>query len=100
MERVVEVQQEHRTRLQASGRMLEGGGFEVLAITSGVGNGWTFPAGVLQGSLPLWEGVECFIDHSRNGRSLRDLAGVFSKPRWDDERQGVVLDLKPVGPAG
>ncbi|MCB2171074.1 MAG: hypothetical protein KQI78_25740 [Deltaproteobacteria bacterium] len=104
MKTVIETREEHRTRLQATGRMLDGGGFEVVAITSGIGNGWTFPADVLQGSLPLWDGVECFIDHGltmagrRSGRSLRDLAGVFSHPRWDDVRQGVVLDLEPVGP--
>ena len=38
-------------------------GYAILAITSGEGNGWQFSADVLQVSLPLWEGVQCFVDH-------------------------------------
>ena len=52
---------EHSARLQlattaASGR------FEILAITAGAGNGWTFPAEVLQASLALGDKVVCYID--------------------------------------
>ncbi len=55
-------------------------GFEILAITAGEGNGWRFSPQVLQDSLPLWEGVKCFVDHRAGPRSLRDLAGVGESP--------------------
>jgi hypothetical protein len=72
---------------------------EILAISAGSGNGWEFPAEVLRGSLALWDGVECFIDHAWESRSLRDLAGVCHHPRWSEESQGVQLNLRPFGPA-
>ena len=81
----------------------EPGGFEILAISAGEGNGWQFSAAVLQASLPLWEGVETFIDHTPAGsarRSLRDLAGVCSQPRFDETANGVRLRLQPAGPSG
>ena len=50
-------------------------GFRVLAISAGDGNGWHFRPRALQQSLPLWEGVDCFIDHSpspaHGNRSIR-----------------------------
>ena len=55
-------------------------GFEILAITSGNGNGWQFPPETLQASLALWEGVESYIDHAQQPgwkRSVRDLAGIL-----------------------
>ncbi len=88
-------------RLESGGALTpQGKGFEVMAITAGEGNGWFFDARILRESLPLWDGVECFIDHHWQGHSLRDLAGVFSRPRWEEAQQGVLLDLMPVGPAG
>ena len=72
---------------------------EILAISAGNGNGWEFPADVLRGSLALWDGVECFIDHAWESRSLRDLAGVCHHPRWSEESRGVRLSLRPFGPA-
>ena len=90
-----------QVRLGASGEPYQNGkGFEVLAITAGQGNGWLFEESALKESLPLWDGVECFIDHGWQGRSLRDLAGVFSAPRWSKAKQGIVLELTPLGPAG
>ncbi len=79
-------------------------GFEILAITAGEGNGWHFSREVLRASLSLWEAVETFIDHGvqdsgSNGRSLRDLAGMCGTPQWDEVRQGIRLQLKPLGPA-
>jgi len=82
-----------------------GGDFLILAITAGTGNGWYFPPEVLRTSLPLWDGVECFVDHSSQdgrttgGRSIRDLGGVCSQPVWDEVRQGIRLKLTPIGPA-
>jgi hypothetical protein len=79
------------------------GSFEIVAITAGEANGWTFPAAVLQQSVPLWNGIECFLDHNFNaggGRSVRDLAGLIHSPDWDPTRQGIKTVLKPVGPGG
>lgn len=76
-----------------------GSGFEILAINAGSGNGWHFDAACLQASVPLWQGAECFIDHSRQAHSVRDLAGVCHAPAWDGERQGIRLSLRPCGPA-
>ncbi len=78
-------------------------GFRVLAISAGTGNGWEFPADVLQSSLPCWDKVECFIDHPSSAgqsRSVRDLAGLGTRPEWDHLRQGILLNLVPGGPAG
>jgi hypothetical protein len=44
-----------RLTLEASAKPVGPGTFEVMAITAGEGNGWVFPAEVLQASLPLWE---------------------------------------------
>lgn len=79
----------------------EAGEFEIVAITAGLGNGWEFPAAALQESLSLWEGAECFVDHSWwGGRSVRDLAGVLQDIQWDGERQGIKARLSAVGEAG
>jgi hypothetical protein len=82
-------------------------GFEVLAMSAGVGNGWEFEPVVLEESLALWEGVECFIDHAPitgcrhdlKHRSIKDLAGICESPTWDKEAKGVRLTLRSVGPA-
>lgn len=79
-------------------------GFLILAITAGAGNGWNFTPEVLRRSLPLWDGVECFVDHAGRenqsaSRSVRDLGGVCSTPRWDEPTRGVLLELAPIGPA-
>ena len=76
------------------------GEFEILAITAGVGNGWTFSTDVLKKSVQLWDGVESFIDHHWFGNSVHDLAGVCYSPEWDEASQGIKLKLKPFGPAG
>ncbi len=72
----------------------------MLCITAGEGNGWAFSEEVLQASLPLWEGVHCFIDHAWTSRSVRDLAGQVTNPRWDDTIGGIRADLQAFGPAG
>ena len=94
---------EIQERLEISGQAQPGGTFEIIAITAGEGNGWTFAADVLKESLDLWGGVETFIDHNYSwfaGRSVRDLAGVCSSPRWDGEANGIKLKLRPMGPSG
>jgi hypothetical protein len=73
--------------------------FEILAITAGVANGWEFPAEVLRESLALWEGVNCFVDHSLSARSVRDIAGVLRDTRWDEEVSGVRAELTSFGPS-
>ncbi|NLC30299.1 MAG: hypothetical protein GX773_07550 [Chloroflexi bacterium] len=75
------------------------GRFEILAITAGAANGWQFPAQVLRESLDMWDGVNCFLDHSLKERSVRDIAGVLRKPVWDEETQGVRAELSAFGPS-
>lgn len=98
-----EDRQEGRITLALNGSVFPTPGgnprFEILAITAGEGNGWTFPAQTLQQSLPLWDGANCFIDHSFWGHSIKDLAGVCHSPQWDSSSQGVKLTLRPVGPS-
>ena len=72
---------------------------QILAISAGTGNGWEFSKSVLRDSLPLWQGCDCFIDHSWSERSVRDLAGVFSTPIWDEDKHGIRLQLNALGPA-
>lgn len=79
------------------------GRFEIVAITAGAANGWTFPAEVLKASLALWDKVECFIDHTptpAHAHSLKDLAGILAAPEWDEARQGIRTQLRTTGPAG
>ena len=73
--------------------------FEILAITAGVANGWEFPAEVLRESLALWEGVNCFVDHSLSARSVRDIAGVLRETHWDEAAHGVRAELAAFGPS-
>ncbi|MDY6874263.1 MAG: hypothetical protein SVR81_09910, partial [Chloroflexota bacterium] len=99
-EQVRPKQAEHRLVLEASARPVSPGRFEVLAITAGKGNGWHFPAAALQASLPLWEGVYCFIDHDRGARSVRDIGGVLQDAAWDEASQGIRATLAAFGPGG
>lgn len=89
---------QHQSRLTATGTPTPSG-FEVLAITAGEGNGWLFSPDCLKQSLPLWNNAQCFIDHSLYSRSVRDLAGTYSNPRWNDDQQGIILTLTPAGPS-
>lgn len=90
---------EVRAVLTSGTPLAEGEAFQILAITAGEGNGWFFSADVLRASLPLWEGVETFIDHAAGSRSVRDLAGVCAAPVYDEAQQGVRLTLTPQGPS-
>ena len=94
--------EEQRTQLALEAVATAAGEFEITAITAGKGNGWTFPANVLQASLALWDGVETFVDHGEltAGRSLKDLGGVCHSPAWDEFDSGIHLKLKTTGPAG
>ena len=98
-ETITETTKMRRERLSAEGGLWANGKLEILAISAGNGNGWEFPAETLRESLALWEGVESYIDHSWQARSVRDLAGVCSDPRWQEDRQGVRLTLTPLGPS-
>ena len=92
---------EQQVKLEASGFVTPAGRFEIDAITAGEANGWTFSAEVLNESVQLWEGANCFIDHSYwGGRSIRDLAGIFHNPRWVEEIKGIRLELQTLGPCG
>ena len=93
---------QHHERFAAPGKPDGNGCFEILAITAGEGNGWHFSREVLEHSLPLWEGVETFVDHgeSDGGRSVKDLAGVCSEPFADQLTGGIRLKLRATGPSG
>src|SRR5512141_264126 len=58
------VEAEQRAQLQASGEVTAQGRFEILAISAGQGNGWTFCEACLRDSLALWDQVETFVDHA------------------------------------
>ncbi len=90
----------HRVRLRSAGSVSPDGDFEVLAITAGEGNGWMFEEGCLRESIELWQGTECFVDHSWWGHSVRDLAGVFQSAAWDGNARGIKCKLKKIGPSG
>jgi hypothetical protein len=75
------------------------GSFEIIGITAGEGNGWTFSEDALMTSLSLWDNSQCFVDHAFFGRSVRDLAGVCTSPAWDAQEKGIKLTLKPFGPS-
>lgn len=79
------------------------GGFEILCITAGVGNGWEFSPEVLRKAVPLFDGIQCFVDHlpleSVDGHSIRDVAGLISEPVFDEEAQGIKAKLTPFGPS-
>lgn len=56
---------------------------EVTIIRPGESkNGFFYPEEVLVESLPRWEGVAAFADHSRE-KSIRNLVGVYTSPRWE-----------------
>jgi len=97
-----EAKQAKVVRLSSAGIVMSTGKFEVLAITAGEGNGWTFSEEVLLESLSLWDGVDCYVDHGGwfGERSVRDLGGVFRNPRWVEEDKGVRMDLVTMGPSG
>lgn len=90
----------HHLKFDAFAQPTQPGKFEILCITAGNGNGWEFPADILQASLALWHGVHCFIDHAWASRSVRDLAGQIVNPTWDPDIQGIRATLKAFGLGG
>src|SRR3989304_2273912 len=94
--------QEQQGKLAAARVGMATGKFQGFTRTAGEGNGWVFSEDVLLESLPLWDGVDCYVDHGGwfGERSVRDLGGVFRNPRWSEEDQGVRMDLVTMGPSG
>ena len=94
--------EEERIQLAGRGQVDEQGEFEVLLITAGKGNGWNFSQEVLKEAVDnqVFEGIECFVDHSIWGHSVRDLGGVFHATQWDGFEQGVSAKLRTSGPSG
>lgn len=94
--------EDRRVSLAMEGSPSQNGEFEIVCITAGEGNGWIFPAETLIAAVPLFDGVQCFIDHapfdSWEGHSVRDLAGLISKPVWDENLRGIRAQLRPFGP--
>lgn len=96
---------EQRLRLEISGAVTASGEFEITPITAGeaIGHNVRFSAGVLRDSLPLWDGVECFIDHTPlagQSHSVRDLGGLLYAPTFDDVLGGIKTKLRTTGPSG
>lgn len=84
----------------------KGNAYEIILIDPGRGNGFTFPAEVLQADAHLFNNCTSFIDHELQsrandrpgGRSIRDICGAFSNIRAIN---GTVYgDLYPRAPAG
>ena len=86
---------QERVNLGSVGESVEGSTpvYEVVLIRPGVANGIQFSAEVLKQSVDLWEGATSFVDHGDflgwSPRKVRDIAGVISGCRYDEER-GVV----------
>jgi hypothetical protein len=91
----------HRLVFSAQGSVTPTGEFEIIAITAGDANGWTFSEACLQESIKLWDNSECFVDHGGfwSGRSIRDLGGVLSKVAWNEEKRGIQAILSTIGPS-
>jgi hypothetical protein len=87
---------EQTTTLNLKFQVSPSGIFEIIAISAGQANGspsvCIFKPDVLKESLPLWNGVQCFVDHDGlRARSITQLAGACTNPQWDDLEQGVRL---------
>lgn len=91
---------EQHAAFSARARLTREGDFEVVGITAGHANGWNFSAAAIQASLPLWDHLDCFVNHSWWMRDLRDLGGSYYNQQWDEELQGITLSLRPLGPSG
>jgi len=76
----------------------EGKIWEVVIIRAGLSkNNNNYPADVLRLAVPMFEGVKAFADHAteaelreRPERTVRDLIGWFTRPRFDESVQGIV----------
>ena len=87
----------HRLQLQATPNAE---GFEIMFISAGEANGWTFPAEVLRESASLWEQCSVFVDHSMwGGRSVRDLGGVLDNINFNEQDQSLHANLYTAGPS-
>ena len=78
-------------------------GFDMLAISEGEAKGHNirFSRAVLMDALSLYADKPVFIDHAGlgNSPSVRNLAGTIHMPQWNEEQRGIMLKLKPAGPA-
>ena len=74
------------------------GEYEILAITSGLGNGWHFPPAVLQ-SPPSVGRRPLLPDHALTQRSVRDIVGILINPSFDED-SGVSAPSSSPGPGG
>ena len=76
-------------------------GFDILPINAGEAKGMAsrFSAAVLKASLPMWDGLPCFLDHDYTGnQSVKNLAGALHSPTWNEQEQGIQAKLLPGGP--
>jgi hypothetical protein len=97
-----------RSTLAASIRSDARGGYEVLVMTPGPGNGWTWPHEVLARDAQVFDGVTSFLDHERlsvqvdrpGGRSAEHICGVIADARWEQELDAIVARFSPRRPKG
>jgi len=84
-------------------KLAKGGEYEIVAISAGIGNGYTYPPATLKAAVQMWNRVPCFIDHEetqdKKRHSARDLAGLIHSPIWNDAERAIVARLKPTGPS-
>lgn len=90
---------EKRIQFDANGTVNEDGSFSVVMIDAGEGNGFWFSKYILQEYAVVFEDVDCMIDHSLWGHSVRDLCGTYADVQYEDSIEGITANLHPAGPS-
>ncbi len=70
-------------------------GREVVLIRAGKANGLNFSEACLSAAVPLFADRPSFVNHEgffEWGRSVNDLAGHLSNPRWDPDQRAVMAE--------
>jgi hypothetical protein len=84
-------------------KLATGNEYEIIAISTGTGNGFTFTAAVLQAAVGLWNRIPCYVDHEqtpdKKRHSAADLGGIIHSPFWNAAENGIGAYLKPTGPS-
>lgn len=109
LERVMEAAGGEYGRGELGGQIARrDGGFEVILMQPGVGNGFTWPREVLARDYGVLEGMTSFTNHERadvaaarpGGRTIDDICGVVYAVRWDDAAACVRSHWRPAPPRG
>lgn len=99
---------EARITLAGQVRTTQAGGYEVVLMDPGEGNGWTWPSTVLARDYAIFDGTTSFLDHERRsvqadrpgGRKTEDICGIVTSPRWDDQAKAILATWSPRRPKG